>query len=665
MFTKNIKTIAIVAVALVIAILVSCLVAVNNDKKVAEELAGQLAGQVQQNATNTQSKIDALNKTIADLKATLEKAEAGLASADEAIKAQQALIDALKDAGVKVENWEAASAVMIEKFEEVEELVDSYVNYYDEKTNVSSDDIYGYLDTEESSWRELFYMPYQTAMYGIMRATTVEEMDAIVEALEAEFDAVPTHYEALYAVMEEIEADDVTYDDYDNIKLAGELFATAHNAFFAPATEETEAEVDVIAERLAVVYTAFKPLVVEKVVELVAALPAPEATYYAHKDALKAAEEEIEFLDSLEWTEEEFWALQNNEDFVAAGEKYIGCAETFAVVEVLYNDAVALNKALADAAKAEDWAIKADRATRDNFNALYTLVEAWALEVVAAGYYDAETNTFDSVVLGYYDATIMAGYEAELAKAAGTMSTEAVKFINTVAAIEKITNESKAELDAAVAAYVAFTKAAGNYSPADVDYILGVEENGVVAAWNTLAGYQTAHADILATIKALEDYVATLFVKCTVNHGTNACDCKNIGDRNNVAFVSQDALIAKIVGFYGLEETVFNADALAKYKAVRLEAVCAQAIANAEAAYAASTNEDRDTILANLKTFIALAAKTEYKFEVKMTCTDPENKDHKCNCAADLANYSVVEDAATKALKVFTVEYCTGFFAEK
>ena len=65
MFTKNIKLIAIVAVALIVAILVSCLVAVNNDKK------------AQAGVVDAQTKIDELNKTIASLNAALEALEEG------------------------------------------------------------------------------------------------------------------------------------------------------------------------------------------------------------------------------------------------------------------------------------------------------------------------------------------------------------------------------------------------------------------------------------------------------------------------------------------------------------------------------------------------------------------------------------------------------------
>ena len=91
MFTKNIKLIGIVALIVVIVMVLSAVIAINNDKKV----AGELGTSVEEMESSYEKKIAELNAAIANLKTALGKVEAGLADANTVIAAQKELIEKL------------------------------------------------------------------------------------------------------------------------------------------------------------------------------------------------------------------------------------------------------------------------------------------------------------------------------------------------------------------------------------------------------------------------------------------------------------------------------------------------------------------------------------------------------------------------------------------
>lgn len=639
MFTKNIKLIGIVALIVVIVMVLSTVIAVNNDKKVAGELG---------------SAVEDISGSVNDAKKDLEKEIAALKDAINSLKGELAdakdVIAKLEEAGVKLENWEAATEVVLEKLAEAKEVYSSYINYSNatettEATlNFASN--YAYLSTNAVEYFKAYLTIAESA---IERATSVEEMDAIIAGLKADYDAIPTHYEALYTAFETVEADGVTYDDYDNIKALDKLFKSADVDFFAVAEDEEEKdEIVVLEERLDAIYDEFKPIVIESFVALVAALPEKaEDVRMSHKDAIEAAMNEADFLGDV-LTEEDVEELQADEDFVKVVEHYVACIGMYDAVSYVYEAALDLNETLANAVKEGGVlaaGIKADVATREVLEQLYAEVDFWTNVVAADFDLDPESETFDAEVASYYDATILAGYEAALAEAAGDMAKYANEFVTIVNALV-ITNNSKDDLAAADATYKAFIDAIGNYTPDVVDYILGVEENGVVAAWELLNTKQTVYNDIIAIIDSITELAERVVIACP-GHATGVtCDCENVGEIDwtvvaGVDFTTYEADLARLLGNYGLAETVLDADAAAIYKLIRVYEAKQAAIERLGLVYAEGS-VDYNRWLG----YIEADAKKAYTLEAELDCTCPENSEEECECDV----YELVDGAAIVAL---------------
>ena len=178
----------------------------------AADKAQTSADNAQNAANDAKTKIEELNKTITELKDALAKLEAELEAADgeheaaiaaleEALaKAEGDLADALEelyDAVLDLEDWNEATAVVVEKLEELKTTVDEFF----------ADTYMYYGDVEMESAYEAYY----DAMYAILRAPSVDAMDEIIADVAETLEALPTIPEKLDAVLTEVEVNGVEY----------------------------------------------------------------------------------------------------------------------------------------------------------------------------------------------------------------------------------------------------------------------------------------------------------------------------------------------------------------------------------------------------------------------------------------------------------------------
>lgn len=649
MFTKNIKLIGIVALIVVIVMVLSAVIAINNDKKV----AGQIGSAVENAGKTYEEKIEELQKIIDALKGDQSKTEAELKDA----------LAKLEEAGIKLENWDAATEIVISKLEEASDIFYGYVS------DDNFDALYGYVveetETEVVYAYDAFDGILDQVMYDLLRATSVEEMDAIIEGLEADLAAIPTVVDAIEAALAELEEDEIVYEDVDALMaLSVLLFDVANDSVFAPATEEAPGQQEVLVERFNALVGSFKTVLVENFVEVAGTLPEADQVLYAHKDVIEGLMADTTLITNL-LTDEEREVLYDDEEFVALVNNYVACVDRLAVVVEIYDDAVELNAWLTE--QGTDKEIKADRATRDWLTTLYTAVADWADGRVVV---DTTADDYIAEIHNYVDHSIIAGYETALAEAAGEMATKSDEFVAYVDGLGKITNESGDALKGGFDLYGEFIATVGTYSPEDVDYILNTVEGGVVDAWAALNAGKATHDYLVAQIKAFETLVGSVIIDCTCPADAAACTCDagKIDEAlvNATVVANADALVIELLGYYGLEESIFNADVFAAYKAIRVIDDRNAALARAAAASLNSqlTAEETAIALEALKGYINAAAAKEYELVVELVCVDPTNEEHVCDCHKNVANYQIAKDAVTTALEAYSDEFCAGFFTK-
>lgn len=645
MFTKNIKLIGIVALIVVIVMVLSAVIAINNDKKVSTELGTS----VEDLEASYEKKIAELNDAIASLKTALGKLETGLADANAVIEAQKVLLEKL---GAEGDAWASATAVTIEKIEAAQEIVYDYVDYVDEETGITADMLYDYIENYENK----FFDMGTVAIYAIMRATSIDEMDAILAGLEADLDAVPTRVEAIEAAIAELEADAIVYGDYASILAANTLVFEANDKIFAPADEEAEYEGEFAAfvARLDAITVAFAPVVLDHFVEVAATLPEAYAVVYSHKETIETLMLDAQLIVNL-FTEEELDEITEDEEFMMLVDKYLECVERLPVVVALYEDAEDINEWLAEQLK--DVEIKATLETRYFLNGLYTVVNSWISEYEIV--VDVDAKDYVAEIYNYVDHSVLAACEATLREDGKKVLAEAEAFITVVDGISKITPDSKTELDAAVLAYKAVSA-----DPATIDTIFALE-NGVVAAWDELLALQEAHEVLLATIKNFNDAIDAVIIKCDESHAEDEeCDCEHLGEINTTLAAEVncdlvDSYILTVLGVYELDITVFKAELVDAYKTIRLYddlKVIADRIADA-ASRSTLSEEDLAKQIANVQALILVDAATAYTFEVAV---------EECECGQICVgghDLVIVENAAEKALATWTQSYVDGFFA--
>lgn len=686
---KNTKLIALVAVLVVVGVIVS--VAITNST------AANNQAEVDKQLSDYQTTIDALN-------ATIEKLNQGLIDADTAMKE-------LADKGVELQNWTNATAQLPAKLEALkkaaEDFVASTVVYKEDGKTVlvSFNDKYAYVVGEEGkegyyNSLTVFQTLYVEAQQDLLRATSVDEMDSIVKGLTASYKAIPTMLQKLYTALEAAEKNGVEYTDYDNIVLAYDLYNThiKNDNIYAPAAEgEKKGEKDLIGDRIDALMDDFKPLVVANFVKLVKALPTVEQYAPSHEEALKAATKELDFVKAL---------YDNKLDGLMKTSK--GKETDFAKALTTYNKVNAraayvhntivvraerVNEKLKNALTSKNeygFDMTKFGANIETYTYIYeTLVDdiTWwenTCDIIT----DTKDEDYNAELHGLVNYDVYEGYVAKFEAAIATLKAAADEFIAAVEAIENVNLNSKATLDAAK---VLFDTVSKGQKIADLDKILGlndylddedelVEVTGIADSYDAWLTQYARFNWLVNAKKNLEDAVKATEVKCVAEHKDAdgkviACDgkgaCATVGtldyklfDMTKVAGIDADILV--ILVEYELDETVFDAELLTVYKMARLQTILAEVTANLTDAYEASTKNAKAQALKGIIEEEIKAVAANYTFAAEFTCEDPDNDDHKCECAKDLDNWAIVieNEPATALAEKYTTAILADRFAK-
>ena len=646
---KNTKLIALVALLVVISMVVSIVIATSNDNKT--------AAQIQQTVDSYQSKIDALNKTIADL-------NAGLISANKAL-------EQLQGAGLDVEAWTEATAQLPAKLEELQKVYVDFVASFESKKDAGDaqknfEALYVYTIGDVNVVKELANITNK-AISDLERATSVKAMNDIIAAYGKALKAYPTKIQTLDATLATLNT--VSLEKFETYVFAKDLFDEVVASKILPVDEDgKETAKDTYQETFDDLFEEFKPLAIDAYVAAVESIPAVETLSLNHVEAVKKANDAYTTLTARNfYTATELVAL-NNKDFhnaektLAEINVHMGILNTIYGKELGENDpdpttfttAVNINWLIASYKKT---AIKADLATDAWLDNLNSIVKTWDEKNHKVGDYEYvvvdEDGKYVADVYNMIDRATLASYNTAFAKATADLATSAQAFIDAVAAFDgKVTPNSKAALDAA---YDLYKVASGKMTAANLDKILGYDQKnedgeypmGVVKSFAKYLELGTAYADITSSIKGLEEWVTdTIIIKCQKPdvHGkvdpttekVVVCDCKNVGEIDytlvtDLTIKGFDDMIVKLLGVYGLDETVFNADALTTYKALRYYN---QIDAITKAIKAANDGSDKGNFAEALLLENLEKVATDYTFAVKFVCADPDNKNHKEHTSA-------------------------------
>ncbi len=628
MFTKNIKTISILALVAVIVLVASVLIAIGNDSNVTDGLNGKL----EDTEKSYEQKIAELNKIIDDLKA-------GLTDTETALKK-------LEENGIKLDQWGLATEAVAEKLEKLDETYNKFIESFekwDEKLEIFVTDAHDYFDDETIDG---FYESYMNAYIAILRATSVDAMDKVIADFDAELKATKTVIDVLEDMLTELEKDAITGDDLQGILDAKAYFEDINDVLFG------EGEKAAFEKRINDLLTACDKAIVDAFIASVNALPTTTELTLSdeHVNAVEKVEAVLEYIVNNELVQEE------NEEFETAVEKFYNVAARLNVLTQIANDAETVNALI----KAEaDTTFGADINSANTIKTLNAAVANW--EKTYSVITDSEAEGYNEWIHNLVDYDSLAGYVKAFETATADLRAAATEFINAVNSFGKINTESKEALDAIIAKY---TATVGTTGPETVDAILGITkaEESVVSAWNKYLALRASYTYLVNSIETVENFVReiyTLVPGSTDKYELHA-DLKTEEDYWNI-----DLLIANILGTYELDETVFDATLIAQYKIARLDYIIKDAKANVDAAYAASTNEHKDEAKAALYLMIESAAGLDYKLVAIDVSFDVDNNgarvgklDHKFEID-DSKNASVVE-----SLEIFTIEYCTEFFAQ-
>ena len=400
----------------------------------------------------------------------------------------------------------------------------------------------------------------------------------------------------------------------------------------------------------------------------------------SHKDVLDAANESLEFVLELYEGDDSSLLKTNKGKDTAYAKAKADLAKynaQWTVVEAIVEAAETLNVIL-KVAFDEDVFTKefgANIETLTYLNSLKALIEGWEATIVT----DVEDEDYSEEIYNLVNRSVYEGYVADYEVEIADLRAAADAFIEAVAALEgTITPDS---LDAIMAAYDLYDVAAGLVAPSIMDTLCGYTDYtndddelvDVIGVQDSLKALTNVHhADytwLVDTIAALEEAVANAVIKCTAEHKDAegkeiACDgkgaCANVGkvDYAVLSASNFDDEIVKILSYYNLDETVFDAEALAEYKVARIYTAVETAKANVLAANEAYAN-------AGLVTYYnAQIAKitANYTFAVELDCTcDPESEDP---CECDTYVMAIENDPITVLTEKFDVVALTAIFAD-
>lgn len=633
MFTKNIKLIVFVAVLVVVALVASIAVAIVGDNQLKQQLADQNASAEADKKADA-AEIEKLNATIDKLNETIAKLEQGLADAEDLAAAQEEVIKALEEAGVKLENWNGATAALYTKMAELGEAFNEWFteNEVDETGYGTLVDGYKYDEEFEKLVDELEV----STIVDMVRATSVEEMDAIIANAIAKLDAVPTRLEKLVEAINGAKVDLNKVDVYEAMRLL--VLDPIADGFYAENQQATlTADYKVIA-------VDYYQLVISGLKADMKATPALEQITLADKDHLD---------DIYAGLVEIFAFEENNANFYADlapkfteilvylsfadqyGDTVSGFVADYNRVYVLVDaktEADAWNETLA--AWGESTTIGAYLPVKEDLAQFTQEIIDWAdkYTIPVPGHEDYVKANYDLIAHAE-----LAGYQAEFDTALAAFRTQVETFIANVADIHHVTLDSKASLDALRAEYDALVVACNDQLADVMGELLDQETvSDVQDAHSTLDWHVGRYLELVELVKDIEEAIDALVLDTTTN----------TYDADAVAAI--EAMILNLVGtyeeinfvdlegkFYNNAETAIDAALLAEFKVIRIHNLKVDVVTRAN----------------------GLATTTEEKGEAY---------DIACEVEAIVMNYAFVanedntgfaDDVAVDALNAYTDEY--------
>ena len=643
MFTNKAKFFCFVAVLIVVVIVASALIATSaNDN---------LMGSLDQNSSDTNDKLSDLEKSIKALNETIKGLNKGLNSYEDVIKKQEALLESIGNAGVKIEDWNGATEAYQTKMIELAKVLvdfearkDSYGRDIDE-TLVYDEDYYAVSRALE-----------QQAFIDMSRATSVAQMDEIIAGLLADLEAIPTKAQKTRDAVAAIELDDVTASDRDNIILAFNLLNSVPADFFE--LDEKAALVD----RFEATLVAYANVVVAEFVAQVQVLPKNIAM--SHEKAINDALGTQDLIDIV-------YSAQTDAEVKAAYTTALA-GEDYAKAVMSLNSAAKRMRELNRAKKAADEInedLEAYKKTNitlsfkvlEELRTFDAVIAAWAEQYGIVS--DAKSEDYIAENYNLVNHSVLEGFNTSYTKAAATLKTAADKYISAVQAIpaksQNSVSDFKAAIDAATKAMTELKKIKAEGKEVTVenaDKYLELTEGNRVADYVEIFNAQNeTYKQVAELVGKVEDYVnkTIRYTYCadTKTHTGNVkCDCKTKIDYTKIKSAELeviDGYIKTLINDYDYTEKIIPAATLKEYKQVRLYLVALEAKNQINATAKAVNSKTATDLAKKYCEEIDKIVATDYVLDVRMS-----NKNEWSSATrAPIKNIEELVDKATAEIK--------------
>ena len=557
---KNTKLIGLVALLVVVVLVVSVVIATSADKA---------------NMKPVTDKLTAYEQQLAQLNKTLAEVQSGLKSANQAL-------EELKAAGVIIEDFNEATAKLLEKAEELSDKIDEYENAEDENGNPLFNAALYHDYTGKKG------VILQQAQMDLFRATSVEAMDEIIAKVLEDLKALPTKVQEYATLVDAIEKDGVKVDDKENVMtvLDGNMTGLTWDLYEGADQTAKEAAKTALDKRFNDALVEYKKVVTAEFVATVTKLPTVDGLKLTDEKALDDARAQyVHLTTDLGLT------------FVAADDAFKKEADLAALEarETL----LAGVKADADVfnASVKTWfedhlntGVKFGLNT-DTLDALKDLADEVAAKIAS---YETTLNVildstkagFNEYAYNFIDHATVKGYTTKYDEVKANLSSLADAYLAAVKDLEA--KKVYADLDTAnTAAWKAWSAVqnsfgTSNVTAAEVDTYLQNEKNEVATANTTHNGISGKLYNVKANIDAISAYLAsTKKIVCqqpTVHTGTVACDCKTTETTLTLAGIQaivETNLYPLLTHELNFTEEVIGAELLASLKASYVEAATA------------------------------------------------------------------------------------------
>ncbi|MGM9683668.1 MAG: hypothetical protein ACI3XQ_08720, partial [Eubacteriales bacterium] len=475
--------------------------AIEAARKEADDKNAALKNELEQAVTDLNAAIDAVKKAseeadkgnavalanaVADLKSAIEAAKKAAADENAALKSEleQAISDADKvmtEAAMKLEDWDKAT----------DEIVENALNKLDEKFDNYSPKLY-----TQDGFDSIAYA-YQKAYIKILRATSVERIQEILDAFSAEADAVASITDEIYNKLCDVRSKFDEIDEYIAVegqtlldKSAKDMLDEAKSMLDEAKTligdaldknvKEINDEIKSYGEAgidLTDLYTQYSVRYEQYIAERNKLIQISDGAGIKADmdDALKALITDKTDLTGIReefdvWISYEDNKLSDVEGFEDTYNAFVAAEERVLMLKEAREEADKINSDIA----ALDSSIIANGATQTNYTERENIKEAiktW-VEKYFADPYDAELPTENSegsdnykMVDHAYFSEVSENYESKVA----AFKQAAANFIDAVNAIGEVNLLSGDKINAALVAYNTWviTEKLGNF-----DYVL-------------------------------------------------------------------------------------------------------------------------------------------------------------------------------------------------